>query len=199
MAKESNSIQSIPIEKIHALPGTEQEQQPDKAYGSLVSSILINGVKEPVILRPMENGDYQLVSGYRRKRAAELAKLKELPARVYDMTEKEALDYRARAAKDPKAPLPGQPVTEAGEKLDETKAEDKGETAKAPEKAEKREKKPAAKSKAAAAKEEVPSGPAATGPTGTAITRILESRLNPPTAKSKKDFPVPGEGEAFSV
>ena len=214
MEKEPNRIQSIPIEKIHALPGTEQEQQPDKAYGSLVSSILINGVKEPVILRPMENGDYQLVSGYRRKRAAELAKLKELPAQVYDMTEKEALDYRARAAKDPKAPLPGQPVTEAGEKLDETKSEDKSETEKAPEKAEKKEKKaaepiapanpekakkPASKSKAAAAKEEVPSGPAATGPTGTAITRILESRLNPPTAKSKKDFPVPGEGEAFSV
>lgn len=214
MAKEPNSIQSIPMEKIHPLPGTEQEQQPDKAYGSLVSSILINGVKEPVILRPMENGDYQLVSGYRRKRAAELAKLKELPAQVYDMTEKEALDYRARAAKDPKASLPGQPVTEAGDKLDETKAEDKSETAKAPEKAEKKEKKaaepiapanpekakkPAAKSKAAAAKEEAPSGPAATGPTGTAITRILESRLNPPTAKSKKDFPVPGEGEAFSV
>ncbi len=196
MAKESNSIQSIPIEKIHALPGTEQEQQPDKAYGSLVSSILINGVKEPVILRPMENGDYQLVSGYRRKRAAELAKLKELPAQVYDMTEKEALDYRARAAKDPKAPLPGQPVTEAEEKPEETKSEDKSEAAKAPEK---KAKKPAAKSKAAAAKEEVPSGPAATGPTGTAITRILESRLNPPTAKSKKDFPVPGEGEAFSV
>ena len=190
MAKESNSIQSIPIEKIHPLPGTEQEQQPDKAYGSLVSSILINGVKEPVILRPMENGDYQLVSGYRRKRAAELAKLKELPAQVYDMTEKEALDYRARAAKDPKAPLPGQPVTEAGEKPEEAKTEDKSETEKAPEK---KTKKPAAKSKAAAAKEEAPSGPAATGPTGTAITRILESRLNPPTAKSKKDFPVPGE------
>ncbi len=196
MAKETNSIQSIPMEKIHALPGTEQEQQPDKAYGSLVSSILINGVKEPVILRPMESGDYQLVSGYRRKRAAELAKLKELPAQVYDMTEKEALDYRARAAKDPKAPLPGQPVTEAEEKPEETKTEDKSETAKAPEK---KAKKPAAKSKAAAAKEEVPSGPAATGPTGTAITRILESRLNPPTAKSKKDFPVPSEGEAFSV
>lgn len=214
MAKETNSIQSIPIEKIHALPGTEQEQQPDKDYGSLVSSILINGVKEPVILRPMENGDYQLVSGYRRKRAAELAKLKELPAQVYDMTEKEALDYRARAAKDPKAPLPGQPVKEAEEKLEETKNEDKSETAKAPAKTEKKEKKaeepvapaaaegakkPASKSKAAAAKEEVPSGPAASGPTGTAITRILESRLNPPTAKSKKDFPVPGEGEAFSV
>ena len=87
-------------------------------------------------------------------------------------------------------------MTEAEEKLEETKTENKSEAAKAPAK---KAKKPAAKSKAAAAKEEVPSGPAATGPTGTAITRILESRLNPPTAKSKKDFPVPGEGEAFSV
>ena len=96
MAKEKS--RNIPIAKIHDLPGLEDSKQPDKAYGSLVSSILINGVKEPVILRPMENGDYQLVSGYRRKRAAELAKLKELPAQVYDMTEKEAQDYRARAA-----------------------------------------------------------------------------------------------------
>ena len=46
----------------------------------------------------------------------ELAKLQEIPALIYDMTEKEALDYRARAAKDPKASLPGQPVKETEEK-----------------------------------------------------------------------------------
>lgn len=49
MAKEKS--RNIPIEKIHDLPGLEDIKQPDKAYGSLVSSILINGVKEPVILR----------------------------------------------------------------------------------------------------------------------------------------------------
>lgn len=42
-------------------------------------------------------------------------------------------------------------------------------------------------------------GPAAVGPTGTIITKILEQKLNPPTAKDKKSIPVPGEDEAFSV
>ena len=199
---------NIPIEKIHDLPGLEDNKQPDKAYGSLVSSILINGVKEPVILRSMENGEYQLVTGYRRKRAVELAKLQEIPALIYDMTEKEALEYRAKAGKDPKTPIPGKFVEDAAEKKAKddsaAKAEDKSkekEEEPAPSTAGK-EKKPASKeSKPKAAKPggEAPSGPAAVGPTGTVITKILDSRLNPPTAKDKKSLPVPGEGEAFSV
>ena len=206
MAKEQS--RNIPIEKIHDLPGLEDNEQPDKAYGSLVSSILINGVKEPVILRPMENGEYQLVTGYRRKRAVELAKLQEIPALIYDMTEKEALEYRAKAGKDPKTPIPGKFVEDAAEekaKADSpTKAEDKsGKNAEEPAAPTAgKEKKPAAKEskpKAAKPREEAPSGPAAVGPTGTVITKILDSRLNPPTAKDKKSLPVPGEGEAFSV
>ena len=102
-----------------------------------MSSILINGVKEPVILRLMENGEYQLVAGYRRKRAVELAKLQEIPALIYDMTEKEALEYRAKANKDSKTPIPGKLMEEAAEekaKADSpTKAEDKsGEKAEEP-------------------------------------------------------------------
>ena len=206
MAKEQS--RNIPIEKIHDLPGLEDNKQLDKAYGSLVSSILINSVKEPVILRPMENGEYQLVAGYRRKRAVELAKLQEIPALIYDMTEKEALEYRAKAAKDPKTPIPGKLMEDAAEekaKADSpTKAEDKsGEKAEEPAAPTAgKEKKPAAKeSKPTAAKsrEEAPSGPAAVAPTGTVITKILDSRLNPPSAKDKKSLPVPGEGEAFSV
>lgn len=206
MAKEQS--RNIPIEKIHDLPGLEDNKQPDKAYGSLVSSILINGVKEPVILRSMENGEYQLVTGYRRKRAVELAKLQDIPALIYDMTEKEALEYRAKAAKDPKTPIPGKFVEDAAEekaKADSpTKAEDKsGKNAVEPAApAAGKEKKPAAKEskpKAAKSREEAPSGPAAVGPTGTVIAKILGSRLNPPAAKDKKSLPVPGEGEAFSV
>ena len=185
MAKEKS--RNIPIEKIHDLPGLEDSKQPDKAYGSLVSSILINGVKEPVILRPVENGEYQLVAGYRRKRAVELAKLQEIPALIYDMTEKEALEYRAKANKDSKTPIPGKLVEEAAEE----KAEEPAPPAAG------KEKKPAAKE--SKPREEAPAGPAAVGPTGTVITKILDSRLNPPTAKDKKSLPVPGEGEAFSV
>lgn len=180
MPNEKTFTLQIPIEKLHDLPGTAEEKHPDKDYGSLVSSILINGLREPVILRQGENGEYQLVDGYRRKRAVELAKLKELPAIIYDMTEKEALEYRANASKDLKTPIPGKPI---GGK------EAEAETAPA------KEKKP----RKALVKEEAPTGAAAAGPTGTTITKILDSKLNPPTAKDKKSLPVPGEGEAFSV
>lgn len=219
MANENSmtpTMKNIPLEKIRDLPGVAEEKRPDKEYGSLVSSILINGVKEPVILRPMENGEYQLVAGYKRKRAAELAKRKELPALLYDMSEKEALDYRAKAAKEPTTPIPGKPVEEKAptEKKEEKPTAGKAEPAKPTEApaapaADKREKTSASresKAKAPAAKkaekkepEEVPTGTEAAGPTGTTITKILESKLSPPTAKDKKSLPMPGEGEAFSV
>lgn len=200
MPNEKTPTQQIPIDKLHDLPGAAEEKQPDKSYGTLVSSILINGLKEPVILRQAGTGEYQLVDGYRRRRAAELAKLKELPALIYDMTEKEALEYRTKAAKDPKTPIPGKLADEKKTAPEAGNAE-KSETV-----PDKKEKSPAAKeSKAKAAptkkeeKEEIPAGTAAVGPTGTTITKILESKLSPPTAKDKKSLPVPGEGEAFSV
>ena len=186
------SPQNIALEKIRPLPGLEEDKQPDKAYGSLVSSILINGVKEPLLLRPMEGGEYQLVSGYRRLRACRLAKLKEIPALVYDMTEQDALDYRAKAAQQPDTPIPGKPVQEEkaadvqkSERLEEPEE-------KAPKVTKTKEKKPKTQAKAS-------EGPAAEGPAGTAITRILDSRLTPPGEKEKKSFQAPGEGEAFSV
>ena len=107
MPNEKPIPQQIPIEKIHDLPGVTDFKLPEKSYGTLVSSILVNGLREPVILRPLENGEYQLVHGYRRRKAAELAKLKTLDALVYDMSEKEAKDYRVAVAANPDAPIPG--------------------------------------------------------------------------------------------
>ena len=116
MPNEKPIPQQIPIEKIHDLPGVTDFKLPEKTYGTLVSSILVNGLREPVILRPLENGEYQLVHGYRRRKAAELAKLKTLDALVYDMTEKEAKDYRLAVAANPEAPIPGKLVEKAAER-----------------------------------------------------------------------------------
>ena len=115
MPNEKPIPQQIPIEKIHDLPGVTDFKLLEKSYGTLVSSILVNGLREPVILRPLENGEYQLVHGYRRRKAAELAKLKTLDALVYDMTEKEAKDYRLAVAANPEAPIPGKLVEKAAE------------------------------------------------------------------------------------
>ena len=110
MPNEKPVTQKIPLDKIHDLPGIPAVSQADKSYGGLVASILLDGVKEPVILRQREDGEYQLVSGYRRRKAAELSKLKELPALVYDMSEAEALEYHKLANLNPAAPIPGKPV-----------------------------------------------------------------------------------------
>ena len=110
MPNEKPVPQKIPLDKIHDLPGIPTVTQADKSYGGLVASILLDGVKEPVILRQREDGEYQLVSGYRRRKATELAKLKELPALVYDMSEKDALEYHKIANLNPDAPIPGKLV-----------------------------------------------------------------------------------------
>lgn len=126
MPNEKPVPQKIPLEKIHDLPGIPKVTLADKSYGGLVASILLDGVKEPVILRQREDGEYQLVSGYRRRKATELAKLKELPALVYDMSEKEALEYHKIANLNPSTPIPGKLVDKDGKaekKPNEKKAE----------------------------------------------------------------------------
>ena len=110
MPNEKPVTQKIPLDKIHDLPGIPAVSQADKSYGGLVASILLDGVKEPVILRQREDGEYQHVSGYRRRKAAELSKLKELPALVYDMSEAEALEYHKLANLNPATPIPGKLV-----------------------------------------------------------------------------------------
>lgn len=59
---------------------------------------------------------------------------------------------------------------------------------------------PVASTKAASAKPAaIPTGPAAVGPTGTAITQVFEARLNPPDEKALKDLPIPKEGESYFI
>ena len=121
MPNEKTVSQKIPLDKIHDLPGIPAVSQADKSYGGLVASILLDGVKEPVILRQREDGEYQLVSGYRRRKATELAKLKELPALVYDMSEKDALEYHKIANLNPDAPIPGKLVEKDSKALSDKK------------------------------------------------------------------------------
>ena len=241
--------QLIPIAKVHDLPGLPITKLPDASYGGLVTSIQSKGIQEPLVLRQREDGEYELVAGYRRRRAAELAELKELPAHVYDMSSKEALEYAAKHKVHPDIPIPGklvekaepqkeeqpketptkesksvepavkeakpkeaakekaaEPAKKAEEKKPaEVKAEKATDAAPAKKPAEEKktaEKKPKETKAAKAekkAEEEAPIGPAAAGPTGTTISKVLESRLNPPSEKDLKALPQPKENEAFSV
>jgi len=146
MPNEKPIPQQIPIEKIHDLPGIPIVKLPDKSYGGLVTSMLLDGVKEPVILRQREDGEYQLVSGFRRRKAAELAKIKELPALVYDMTEKEAMAYCEKRNAENPPPIPGKLIEKSDKASKEEtppKAEKAGESKAAPAPVAKPEKKKA--------------------------------------------------------
>jgi ParB/RepB/Spo0J family partition protein len=65
----------------------------------LADSVKVHGVLEPILVRPKANGDpkhkYELVFGARRKRAAEMAKLNEIPAMVRAMSDLEVLETQA--------------------------------------------------------------------------------------------------------
>ncbi|MCI8328388.1 MAG: ParB N-terminal domain-containing protein [Oscillibacter sp.] len=118
--------QNIPLAKIHDLPGVPVSRQPDKSYGGLVTSIQTGGVKEAVILRLREDGEYQLVTGYRRKRACELMKRQEIPALVYEMSLQEAITYHGLANGKPAVPVPGKLVEPGANSKKEEKADLKG-------------------------------------------------------------------------
>lgn len=107
---------SIPLSKIHDLPGSVFAPPSPKSLEALTSSIVLKGVQEPVILRQREDGEFQIVSGNRRRKASELAKKTEIPAFIYDMTEKEARDFRLRG--NAKGAPPGKllPENEIGKK-----------------------------------------------------------------------------------
>lgn len=94
------------------------------------------------------------------------------------------------------------PVPAAPTKSEPAKAEEKPSAAPAAtDKGKEAEKSaPAASTKAALAKPAaMPAGPAAVGPTGTAITQVFEARLNPPDEKALKDLPIPKEGESYFI
>ena len=63
----------------------------DDALRDMAESVSRFGVLVPALVRPKENGRYEMVSGHRRKRAAEMAGLEALPAVVREMTYDEAV------------------------------------------------------------------------------------------------------------
>ena len=63
----------------------------DESMTEMVSSVKERGVLSPVLVRPMPDGGYQMVSGHRRKMAVELAELPTVPCIVRELTDDEAV------------------------------------------------------------------------------------------------------------
>ncbi|QGY39517.1 ParB/RepB/Spo0J family partition protein [Pseudodesulfovibrio cashew] len=88
---ESSEVRMIPIASITPNPHQPRREFSREALEDLSSSIKARGVLQPVLVRPLEEGRYELVAGERRMRASKMAGLEEIPTLVRDMTDQESL------------------------------------------------------------------------------------------------------------
>ena len=93
-AKTSAATEGLAMLAIGAIePHPEQPRRrfDEDALAELAQSIAARGVIQPVIVRPLAGGRYQLVAGERRWRAAQKAQVHEIPALIRDLEEREVM------------------------------------------------------------------------------------------------------------
>lgn len=88
----SAADQMIPIERISPNPDQPRKQFVKEDLDDLAASIKEKGVLQPLIVRARDGGNYEIVAGERRWRAAQMAQLHALPVIVRDFTDIEVLE-----------------------------------------------------------------------------------------------------------
>ena len=88
---EVAGTQEIEIGRIHAFPNHPFKVLDDEKMETLVDSIRENGILNPVIVRPDQSGNYEMISRHRRLHAAKIVGLKKIPAIVKEMSDDEAI------------------------------------------------------------------------------------------------------------
>lgn len=78
----SSSINEVPVEKIKANPNQPRREFLETSLEELAESIRQIGIIQPITLRQMEDGTYQIIAGERRWRASQMAGLNSVPAYV---------------------------------------------------------------------------------------------------------------------
>lgn len=81
----------VPLKYVDDFPDHPFQVKDDESMQQLIHSIKMNGVLNPVIARKKENGNYELISGHRRKYACEVLGIELIPVIVRDMSRDEAV------------------------------------------------------------------------------------------------------------
>lgn len=86
----NEQIVNVRIDDLHTFHDHPFKVKDDEKMDETVESIKKYGVLVPGIVRPREQGGYEIISGHRRKRGSELAGLKEMPVMVRNLSDDEA-------------------------------------------------------------------------------------------------------------
>ena len=92
VTKEKESVSTLPISKIE--PRSEQPRTyfNEEAIEELAESIRTYGMIQPIVVRKMDNGFYQIVAGERRWRAARLAELDPVPVHIIEVDDRQTAE-----------------------------------------------------------------------------------------------------------
>ena len=75
----------LPIEKLRPFEGHPFKVADNEEMDQLVESIIAQGVLTPLVVRPLENGEYEVISGHRRLHACKRAGIESVPALIMEM------------------------------------------------------------------------------------------------------------------
>ena len=85
------TIMEIPLSQISDFPNHPFKVKMDESMSDLVESVKSYGVLSPIIVRPKDNEEYEMIAGHRRKKASELAGKDSIKCIVQDVTDDEAI------------------------------------------------------------------------------------------------------------
>ena len=85
---EKNAYQLLPIYKVEPNPDQPRQDFDEEELQALADSIEIHGIIQPLTVRELSSGYYQIIAGERRWRAARMANLSEIPAVIIEADDK---------------------------------------------------------------------------------------------------------------
>ena len=88
---EPEQIVYINLSELHPFKNHPFGVRDDSEMKGLVESVKASGVNQPALVRPREDGGYEIIAGHRRQRASELAGFANMPCIVRNMTDDEAI------------------------------------------------------------------------------------------------------------
>ena len=81
----------LKLSELHAFKNHPFQVRNDEEMKAMVSSVKDKGVTQPAIVRPREDGGYEIVSGHRRQKASELAGYADMPCIIRNLTDEQAI------------------------------------------------------------------------------------------------------------
>ena len=91
--EESGSTVTLKISEIEPNKSQPRREFDETALAELAESISQHGVLQPLLVRPIADGGYQIVAGERRWRASRMAGLTEVPVVIKELTDKETMEF----------------------------------------------------------------------------------------------------------